>query len=136
MTLKQNKKNEQGFIALISAVIISALLITITVALGTSSFLSRFNILDAEYKEKSSALAEACADAAILKLAASASYPGGETIAVGSDTCKVISVVPVAGWPKTIKTQATVSNSYTDLTIGVSNTATVSVDSWQEVPHF
>src|SRR3989344_2331312 len=57
-----------GFIALISAVIISLVLMVVVFSVSTLAFFSRFNQLDSEYKEKSSALAESCVDLAILKL--------------------------------------------------------------------
>src|SRR3989344_1070246 len=48
-----------GFVALITAIILSVILITVTVALNRIGFLTRSEISDAEYKNRSSALAEA-----------------------------------------------------------------------------
>ena len=47
--IKQNR--ESGFVALITAVIISAILLTVTVAINQVGYLTRGEILDSEYKE-------------------------------------------------------------------------------------
>jgi hypothetical protein len=137
-------KNDQGinsnggFIALITAIVISILLISITFTLSFASFFGRFNILSSEFKEKSSGLAEACVDVALLKLANDPSYgpmAGGDIVMIGSDSCKIISVqqgTPVAG-QLTIKTQAVFHDSYTNIKV-VANSSNLSIVSWEEVP--
>ena len=100
-------KHQQGYIALLSALVISALLLAITLSLGLSGFFVRLNVLDAESKERSVALAEACVSAAMLE-SVSGMYSANETVAVGQDTCKIVlsqKDYPVPG-QATIKTQA------------------------------
>ncbi|OGN03956.1 MAG: hypothetical protein A2831_00095 [Candidatus Yanofskybacteria bacterium RIFCSPHIGHO2_01_FULL_44_17] len=136
------ENSQDGFVALISAIIIGAVLVAITFALGFSSFISRANILDVEFKEKSIGLAEACVDAAIILLQGNSGYvpvaPPGDLIPVGSDSCYVWSVDGVS-WPKTIRVQAKyplVSNksAYTNLEVVVSTLADeVVVNSWKEI---
>jgi hypothetical protein len=139
------KKNSQGgYIALISIIIIVALLMIITVAVSFSGFFSRFGILDNEYKEVSSALAEACADTAILNLAENWSnpeIPPGGIVHVGpgaDDICNIVSIEPSGGGSsKTIKVQASSKNSYTNLKIMVNNGGVgIGIDSWLEKPNF
>ena len=101
----RNKGRNSGFIALISVIIISVLLITITAAVSLSGYFARFNVLDSEYKERSIALAEACADTAILRLAQDSGYHGPDTVNVGSDVCTILSVES-NGSEFIIKTQA------------------------------
>lgn len=103
-------KHEKGFIALISAIILSVLLLGLTVSLGFSSFFTRFNILDSESKERSLALAEACGDTAVLRMARGVTVPG--TVAIGTDSCEIISV---SG--NIIRTQACVNRATTNLEI-------------------
>ena len=86
---QKNKKN--GFVALISAVIISVLLLIITVGVSMTGIMGRFNVLDAESKERSISLAEACADTAILNFSQAFSPPS--TVTAGSDTCSIFPVV-------------------------------------------
>ena len=128
-------KANEGYIALISVIIISVLLLTITFSLSLSGFFSRFNILDTEFKKRSVALAEACGDTALLKLAASSSISTPLTVPVGSDNCTISSVqfdTPSIG-KTTVKTQAKYQNIFTNLAIIV-NTANTSVISWEEIP--
>ncbi len=88
MSHKAKKKSEQGFIALMSAIIISMLLIMLSLAVSMTGFFGRFNILDAEYKQRSLVLAEACADSSLLKLITIPDYAGNETINLGADSCE------------------------------------------------
>ena len=125
----KKRKNNSGFIALMSAVILSIILLLIATNLGMTGLYNRFNILDSELKERSSALAEACADTAILKLANNSGYTGGEIITVsGSDTCTIDSVV-TAG---TFTLHANYHNSFTNLQVIV-NTTTLAVTHWEEI---
>jgi len=126
-----------GYIALVSVIIISALLLIIATSAGFTGFFGRFSILDSEYKERSLALAEACGDAALLKLSSDPGYAppgGGEQVPVaGSDVCTILSVTngPLAG-QQTIETQALFpsfsgkqSHSYIEIVITSSNLAVV-----------
>ena len=63
--IKVPKTGQDGYIALISVIIISLLLITVITALSTINYFSRYNILENEYKERSSGLAEGCVDYAL-----------------------------------------------------------------------
>ncbi|HEV7701926.1 MAG TPA: hypothetical protein VGO63_00555 [Candidatus Paceibacterota bacterium] len=125
-------KNNSGFIALISAIIISAVLLLVVVNGSFSNFYSRSNILDFELKQKSSALAEACVDSAVLKLANSPVYTGNETISVsGNDTCFIGAINPSAD-PIAIFTKASVQNRVTNLDIKVKK-SDLSIISWEEI---
>ena len=132
---------QQGFIALMSAIVISVLLLAITLTLGLTGFFGRFNVLDSESKERSIALAEACGDSAILKLSQNVSYipspafnfatqTGGENVMVNSDKCVIVSV-DTSGTLKTIKTQAVINKAYTNLRI-IIDTSAFTIQSWDE----
>jgi len=58
-----------GYIALISAVIISLVLTGLAYMVARSGFFSRFDSLNAEYKRISKGMAESCANLALLELA-------------------------------------------------------------------
>jgi hypothetical protein len=130
--MTRNKKSNSGFIALMSAVIISVLLLLMAANLGTNGFYNRFNILDSELKERSSALAEACADTALLKLANDSTYVGPETVIVsGTDTCTIDTTTPIN--PRVFNVHANYNNSYTNLQITI-DVPTVIVNRWEEIP--
>lgn len=129
-----SKTAEQGYIALISVIIISVLLIALTFTVSFTGFFLRFNLLDREYKAQSSNLAEACANTAVLKLVNNPAYAGNEDIAVASDTCHIGSV---SGSPQvSFKTQGIYpknlsQKTYTNLNVSF-NTNTLTIVSWDE----
>jgi hypothetical protein len=122
----------EGFIALISAVIISALLLVITFTLGFSGFFARFNTLNIEFKKQSVALAEGCVDSALMKIASGVAIPTPQTVTVGSKTCTIYSVNQ--GAQNTIQTQAIYQGVFTNLKV-VTDNATNDVILWQAIAH-
>ncbi len=130
----KNISKKRGMLALMSAIILSVILLILATTLSFTGFYSRFNILESETKEQSSALADACIDIALLNLAQNASYPGNLSYSVGEKTCFVGSVSTTGG-EVTFKTRGIFSNSYTNLKI-VLNETDLSVISVEEVPVF
>ncbi|MDP1689247.1 MAG: hypothetical protein Q8L47_03930 [bacterium] len=131
---RKNKKRNEGFIALMSSVIIAAVILVFTVTLSYSSFFVRFNLLDSEFKDRSVALAEGCVDSALLNYAINSSYSGNEFLNIGSDSCFVRPIYE-SGSNINIETQAIFQNSYTNLKVTI-NKISLAVVSWSEVPHF
>jgi len=89
--------DQNGFIALISVVIIVLILLGTTAALATSGFLHRFNILDGEAKEISAGYANACIEAARLKFVRDgADFTASSTapLSVGEGECFISAVTP------------------------------------------
>lgn len=125
---------QSGFVALMSALIISAVLLIVITFLSYSGFNSRSNALDAEFKERSSALAEACVDQALLEIANDSTYSGNATTTLGADDKCYVGVVPSGSFPKTFQTRGIYGGSYTNLRITIS--ATPAIISWQEIPNF
>ena len=139
---KKNSKNKKGFIALMSVIILSVLLIVVTFTLSTSAFFTRFNVLNSEYKNISSNIADGCVDVALLNLINDHAYdPTNETVTIGTNTCTIVSITPLSS-PRTIKVQSIYpetgsKRSYTNLEVVVTQTmSSMVVNSWKEVPHF
>ncbi len=124
-------KQPRGFIALMSAILISAILLIAVVSVGMSGILSRFNVFDAESKNRSAALADACADSLLLQLMIDAGYSGG-TIAVGSDSCVIQAPQNPTGNPRIFPIQAIIQNSYTNILVYV-DVNTPIITEWREV---
>lgn len=116
-----------------SAIIISAILTVVIVGASLTGWNSRFNILDAESKERSSALADACVDTILIRLAYDSSYAGGESVLVGSDTCRVLAAQNPVGNPRVFPVQAIFNHAYTNVLVTVDINAET-ITSWQEVP--
>ena len=123
-----------GYVALISAIIISAVLLTALAAASLLGFTGRFNILNSEFKEQSAALAEACLDFAALKLTEDSGYTGREVVVVGSDACEIRSIEDV-GAAKKVQTQAVFQKSYTNLEALV-DPLNGDIISWREIETF
>jgi hypothetical protein len=85
-------KKQDGYVALISVIIISLTLLGLTSVLSMSNYFSRFNVLDKEYKRVSLGLAESCANVALLKIAQDPSYAVATTVLVGSQSCIIESI--------------------------------------------
>ncbi len=131
---KVNQNSRDGFIALISAVIISAIILIFTVTLSYSSFFVRYSLLDSEYKDRSMALADGCIDYSLLKYANDSSYLGNENLAIGSDSC-FIRPIQVSGNNFIIQAQAVFQNSHTNLQVTFDKSSLVLI-SWTEIPNF
>jgi len=138
--------HHRGFVALMSVIIISAILLVLVFTLGVSSFFNRFNVLDAENKRVSLGLAEACVSVAMLKVAKDASYTvgaPGECVSVGDASgvaaakrvCKVCNVTAGASFPKTIETRAVYNGAYTNLRVTITNSipGNFAITAWSEL---
>src|SRR3989338_11328489 len=113
----RNDKRDEGYFALMAAIVISALLLALTFTVIFSGFFSRFNVLASESKEHSMALAEGCVDHAMLALSINPDYsPTNEVVKVGPEECVVESVEGTGG-DKIIKTSGEFSQSRTNLVV-------------------
>lgn len=123
-----------GFIALMSAILISAVLLLVVTTGSLTGFYQRFNILDTEFKGRSAAAADACADQAFLLVANNPAYVGLTLLDINAlDSCRAL--VGDDSPDKSIRIQATSSSAVTNLQI-IYNPNTLSVVSWQEIPVF
>ena len=103
---------QRGFIALISALVLSAMLLIGVASESLGGFFARTSVLDAESKARSEALADACSNMVLSKLTEDASYAGGETITVGSDSCTIAG--GASGDPRTFAIEAVYNRAYTN----------------------
>ena len=132
---------QRGFIALISTVIISAILIALMASVGMASFYARSDALGAENKREAQALAESCVNIALLALATStdaAHYaPKDQIIVVNGDahgpaTACVIRDIVHSGSNATIDAYASSGNSFVSVSAEISLSPSIQVISWQD----
>lgn len=128
--------SEKGYIAIISSIIISGVLMTVVFTLSFKGFNTRFNFLDAEHKKQSLNFAEACVNTAVLKIIEFGVSYIGETITFGDEECAVTvtgvgpfiiqakSSVPKGGARKAVSNVKVTLNS------------DFSITEWIEVPVF
>ncbi|MBI5004049.1 hypothetical protein HZC00_03070 [Candidatus Kaiserbacteria bacterium] len=139
-----DRSSQRGFVALMSVIVISAILLMLIFTLGIASFFDRFDTFDTESKRASLDLAETCANMAILKIAQDADYvpaSGGECISASDicgtpraeRVCKICSVV-LRGSEYSITTRAVINGAYSNVQVkGSLTTENFLVTSWSEV---
>lgn len=150
-----NPKTNKGFIALITSIIISVILVGLVFTTSTSGFFSRIGAINSEYKRLSLYMAESCADLALLNIAKDYSYTpiaGGETLTIGDGHCLIQSVTYGAEDPIThrkialintvaehrgswtnIKVEASIGNPTLSPTLNLSTIPNIFIISWQEI---
>ena len=127
-----------GFIALTAAILLSALILIISVAVSQTSYLARFDVLTHEFKKTSLALAETCANTALLNLGKNPDYvplAGGDEVTVGENSCRICDVETDPGDDtiKTIKARASLKETVTNLEITADyDSDDYDVDFWGE----
>jgi len=116
MIIKNNKQD--GFILLMSSIVISVILVAVVFSLSFGGFFTRFNLLDGYNKEASLALAQACGEIAVLKKVQDPFYSGNEVFTIGSQTCSILPVeIYDNGERAEIKTTADIGGAITNLQI-------------------
>ena len=113
-SFNQFKFKQEGFFALYSAVIFSAILLFISISLGFSGFYLRKHQLQNELKETSFFMAESCLNVARLKIIENSNYSGDENIQAGDIDCRIFSIEAKVQIKK-VKTQAIFESQYTNL---------------------
>ena len=113
MSYHNSKNQEGGYIALITAIIITVIVTLVSFVASNMSFLGRFDTQFFESKDQSRYLAYSCLDHAKLK-SAIGYYAGNETITVGSYTCDILPV-QTSGSNRIVQTKGTVNNVTTNL---------------------
>jgi hypothetical protein len=121
-----------GFIALISILIISAVLLAAVASVAYSGVASRFMLLDLEYKARSEQHAEACVAVGTLAVINDPLYSASDLLVpVGAGEC-LLSVTP-AGGSSQIEAMASSSGATTNLRVTI-DSGTGAVLLWREVP--
>ncbi len=132
-----HRNSQRGFVALMSAIIISALVLVLMAGSGFASFYARYDALGLENKREAQALAESCVNVAILALATSTdpahfSLSSAE-VAVSENPASSCTIVQVThtGEQDRIETHASVDNSFSSVTVMVTMPPNISIISWQ-----
>lgn len=121
----RTKVYKNGFVALLSALIISTILLGASITLSSRQFYVRGGALNAEFKKESKSLASSCSNITLEKILYDYSYqPGvsGEVVLIGGRDCTISSVtndVEDAAHDRvtTIITKANYKSSYSTLEV-------------------
>ncbi|MBX4192458.1 hypothetical protein KW798_03160 [Candidatus Parcubacteria bacterium] len=123
----------RGFIALISVLIISAVLLALVLSVSFNGLSSRFALLDIEHKIESQKLAEGCVQTGIIVVANdSLRVVTNRLVKIGKGQCMltVSPSTPVSGKSQ-IDATASSSDAATNLRVTL-DSSTASVLSWSE----
>lgn len=119
-----NLKNEKGFVALISTVVISAVLLVAAASVSRAAFWARFGLLARENKKISAARAEGCVQAALLRIVRN------ENVDV-SEKCENLEIS--IDDPYTITATANWKNSRTNLRVTAKlENNKITINDWRE----
>ncbi|MDP1719358.1 MAG: hypothetical protein Q8L24_02960 [bacterium] len=125
------KNGQKGYIAIVSSVIISLVLMIVAISVGSSNLLSRGSVNDFQMKLLSHTIARSCLNHALYRLADSLAYTGNETVAVSSYSC-ALSTITTFGLNKVITAKASINGITTNLRL-TANSRTLSTVSLEEL---
>jgi hypothetical protein len=131
--------SERGFIALMSVIIISAILLVLMIGVSTASFWARFDSLGNEERQIARGLAQSCINVALLALATSSDpthyAPSKQSVIVGVDargnvlTCTIKDVVHT-GQNVTIEAYASSGGSFSTASATATLPPDIKIISW------
>lgn len=126
-------KKQDGYIALVSVLVVGAVGVAITLSLillGVGSSRTSFAI---EQSTQAKALANACAEEAMQQMRDSTPFTGSGSLTLGQGTCSY-TVTSQGGQNRTITASGTVSTTLRKVEIIINSiNPTIQVVSWQEV---
>lgn len=130
---KHTQKNERGFVALISILILSTVLLATTLSLAQFGLANRYFILDLEQKSESEKLASSCVHIARIMVYNNPASSVGNVISepIGTDRCSIVRITQ-NGSQSTVQTKGVKGNAITNLQVVINNTNGNFV-SWNEI---
>ncbi len=126
-------KNEDGYMALVSTIIVSILLTGLTATLATTGYWARFDILNLQYKTHSYWLAQSCNNLLLIALANNREYAVNEPIHINGDTCTASTITHNPDSTIDLTSTGIIQGSSSTITVKA-NTADLSLISQKEVP--
>ena len=114
--------NQNGFIALITSIIISALLLVLIASSSLSSLYASENTLEKSQKQQSLDLANSCINMVLLRLSADQSFNGLRTWKIGTANC-IISQISLIDSSFVFEIKVSVGNSFTNLKVVANKTS-------------
>lgn len=120
-----NYPKEGGYVAVVTAVIVTLIVSLISLVTSNTSYLGRVDTTRLESKAMSRKIADACLDHARLRLAYGG-YLGNETVSFNTFSC-YISPIVTSGGNKTVTAKSTIDDKTTKLELIVSATALTTV---------
>lgn len=125
----------RGFVALMSALVISVVLLLIASGGSLAGFFTRVNSLSFEYKEVTLALADACVSHTLLALSLDNDYSGNATTTLGENRECYTGDISESGGTYTFRTRSYLNDVYTILEVET-EAPDFTIVSYEELPTF
>ena len=127
----------RGYIALISVLIISAVLLLIVLGISQSSIGQSTMVIQRNQDSEVYCLAQACAEEALMKLKEDLEYQGEETLNIGGKSCTILTIEGSGNKDRVVKTSSLVDNQVKRIKIEIDRVnPNCRIKSWQEVANF
>jgi len=135
--MKNYKKFSRGYIALITVIIVGAIVLAMVISSTVIGIYQSHNGLLAENLAQADSLAAACAEKTLMELKNNENYLGNETMNLGNGQCQIAPIENLGAGARVVKTSGTVNQATKKIRIEISqiNPAIVFI-SWQEVADF
>lgn len=128
--------NQQGIVALMTVLIIGAIILVISLGMTFRSVQESDTSLDEELSYKAFVMATSCMEQALLSLSDDSTYVGNQTLVIGAYSCTIATITGNEN-SRVIQTSSTVNGYTRRLSVNVSNVnPPLQVSSWQEVSGF
>ena len=134
MNFKTLKSKNEGYIALVTILIISAVVLVIAVNAGLLGISESDMGLIKNQASEAYYLASACAEYAVAKLKDKLNYPGNETLNIGDGSCYIYQPEGSGNQDRVVKTTGTIYNLTRKIKININRVRPeTEIASWQEV---
>lgn len=128
-----NRKKQSGYITLLSILVVGAVGVSISVSLLLLGLGNSRTGLSLQQMYQAKALADACAEEALIEVQSSVSFAGSGSLAIGRGTCSY-SVTNQGGQNRTVTAMGTIGTIVRKTEVVLSKiTPNIAVASWQEV---
>jgi hypothetical protein len=129
---------QEGFVALISVLALSAVAVTIGAGLVIRAVGQGNMSVTDDAGIRAEMAAQACAEQALMNLKNSTNYSGNETLTLSNgDTCRIRAVGGTGNTNRTVQTTSTVMTATRKIQVNVASiNPTMSISSWQDVVDF
>lgn len=125
--------HQQGYVALLSVLILGAITTAVAVALLTTGTDSQRETLVMQQSAQARSLADACAEEALQQIHDDTDFTGTNNLSFSQGAC-TYTVANTGATTRTITANATVGNSTRKIAVYVTiASSSISITSWQEV---
>jgi len=130
-------QNRSGYIFLLSVLVVGAISLAVTTSALLLSTSAARTGLSLKHSSESLALAQACAEHAVLELRSNSSYGGSELLSIGNGTCEILTVGGTGNENRTICAEGIRGDTARRIEILITRLLPkVAITSWQEVTDF